>query len=83
MEELIKTNYRDKTGREIHVGDIIQHRLGKFGKSGGAQNFKVIQFGEKHHLVPESQTDNKYGGTLLTEQLCEHSVVVKSNFLPN
>lgn len=83
MEEFIKTNYMDKTGREIRVGDIIQHRLGKFGKSGGPQNFKVIQFGKRYHLIPDSRTDTKYGGILLTKQLCEHLVVVKSNYLPN
>lgn len=83
MGEGARTNFVDKTGRRIHVGDIVQHRLGKFGKSSGPQSFKVIQFGKNYHFVPESRADVTYGGILLKKQLCEHSVVVRSEYVPH
>lgn len=81
MEEIVDTGFKDKVGRDIYVGDVLQHRLGKFGKSksGGTKNLKVIQFGRKYHLVDESQNEYRYGGTVLTQKICEHLVVLKSN----
>ena len=79
MEELINTGATDKTGRSIFVGDIVQHRLGKFGKSSGSKNFKVILYGKKYHLVEESDIDYKYGGIPLTPKLSGSLVVVNSN----
>lgn len=72
MEELTKTNHTNKTGRDIHVGDIIQYGLGKFGKSGGPQNLIVIQFGkntilyQNHGLVTNTvacYSQNNYAKT--------------------
>lgn len=77
-----RTDFKDKSGRTIFIGDIVQHRLGKFGLSGGAKNYRVIKFGKKYHLVNESQIDTKYGGILLTEKLCDHLVVFKSSHIP-
>ena len=74
------TGFADKTGRKIHVGDIVQHRLGKFGKSGGTKNFTVIKYGKKYELVEGSVQDNKYGGIALTEKLCEYLVVIDSEY---
>jgi len=82
MDQMIDTGFKDKTGRSIHVGDIVQHRLGKFGKSGGSHNLKVIIFGKKYHLVGESDTDTKYGGTLLVEKLCDNLVILTSDYVP-
>jgi len=81
MNEPINTGFKDKSSRAIYVGDIVQHRLGKFGKSGGTQNLKVIGFGKKYHLVGESDDDTKYGGRVLSEKTCENLVVIKSNQL--
>jgi len=81
MNKPINTGFKDKSGRAIYVGDIVQHRLGKFGKSGGTQSFKVISFGKKYHLVGESDDDTKYGGRVLAEKTCENLVVIKSDQL--
>ena len=81
MEELINTGVNDKTGRSIFVGDVVQHRLGKFGKSGGSKNFKVIMYGKKYHLVEESDIDYKYGGIPLTPKLSGNLVVINSNHI--
>lgn len=78
MQDETSTGFLDKTGRTIYVGDIVQHRLGKYGMSGGSKNFKVIQFGKGFHLVNESHTDERYGGTRLTQKMCENLVVIKS-----
>jgi len=82
MESENNTGFKDKTGHALYVDDIVQHRLGNFGKSGGSSTFKVIRFGKKYNLVAESSNDNKYGGTALTQNICENLVVIKSNHLP-
>ena len=76
--EPIDTGCKDKTGRTIYVGDILQIRLGTFSKSGGAQTVRVFEYGKKFHVVAESQTDTKYGGTELTHTLCQNLVVIKT-----
>lgn len=39
----MKTEFNDKSGKVIYVGDIVQWQLGKFGKkSGGPSLFRVI-----------------------------------------
>lgn len=76
------TGFKDKTGRLIFLGDIVQHRLGKFGKSVGTKQYQVIKFGKKVHLVDESAVEAKYGGMPLTNTLCEHLVVIDSQHLP-
>ncbi len=81
MTELVNTGILDKTGRSIFVDDVVQHRLGKFGKSGGSKNFKVILYGKKYHLVEESRIDYKYGGMQLTQKLSENLVVIKSSHI--
>jgi len=81
MNEPINTGFKDKSGRSIYTGDTVQHRLGKFGTSGGTQNLKVISFGKKYHLVGESENNIKYGGRVLTEKTCENLVVIKSDQL--
>ena len=81
MEEDSNTGFKDKSGRSIYVGDIVQHRLGKFGKSGGTQNFRVMRFGKNYNLVREAQPDEKSGGSVLTEQGCQHIVVLRSDHI--
>ena len=79
MNEAIDTGFKDKSGRTIYVGDILQHRLGKFGKSGGTKNYKVILFGKKYQVVDESREDYKFGGLTLSLQFCENAVVIQSS----
>jgi hypothetical protein len=74
------TGFSDKTGRKIHIGDVVQHRLGKFGKSGGTKNFTVINVGKKYKLVEGSLADSKYGGVVITEKICEYLVVIDSKY---
>jgi hypothetical protein len=81
MEEFIDTGINDKTDRSILVGDVVQYRLGKFAKSGGAKAYEVIKHGKKYHLVGESDIDNKNGGILLTPMMSKNLVVIKSNHI--
>lgn len=82
MEQAIDTGFKDKFGCSIFVGDVVQHRLGKFGKSGGTRNLRVIKFGKGYDLISESRFDDKYGGVSLTQKVCEFLVVLKSDQLP-
>ncbi len=39
-----KTEFCDRSGKPLHVGDIVQYRLGKFAKkSGGPSLFRIIR----------------------------------------
>lgn len=50
-----KTEFSDKSGKPLYIGDIIQWRLGKFGKSGGPTLHKVIRTKKGVKLVnPDS-----------------------------
>lgn len=83
MEKGIATGFTDKNDRIIHVGDILQHRLGKFGKSGGSKNFKVIVFGKKYHIVDEFVDDAKFGGGILNDAICRKVVVIRCDHALN
>ena len=76
MEKGLDTGFKDKSGKNIHVGDTIQHRLGKFGKAGGPINKRVIKSGKKYYLVLESDHNNKYGGIELSDRICQKSVII-------
>lgn len=80
MDKVINTGFKDKSGRIIYVGDIVQHRLGKFGKTGGPITLKVISHGNKYRLIDESNT-NYDKGMQLTVQLCDSLVVTGSNYI--
>jgi len=80
MEEVIDTGFKDKSGRTIHVNDVLQHRLGS-SKSAGARNFRIFKFGKKYHLANEYRGDIKYGGIRLTNVICEDSVVLRCDHL--
>jgi hypothetical protein len=81
MEEIIDTGISDKTDRSIFVGDIVQYRLGKFAKSGGAKAYRVIKHGKKYHLIGEFDNDHKNGGILLTPMMSKNLVVIKSDHM--
>lgn len=83
MEKGNDTGFKDKTNRVIHINDIVQYRLGKFGKSGGTENFKVIQFGNKYKLINEFQVDSKLGGIVMTQVLCKYLVVIRCDHIRN
>lgn len=39
-----RTEFNDRSGKSIYTGDIVQWRLGKFGKkSGGPVLYRVVQ----------------------------------------
>ena len=83
MERGVETGFKDKFGRSIHVDDVVQHRLGTFGKaSGGPSNKRVILFSGKPQLVDEANTDAKYGGTAINEKLCGYLVVLRCDHIP-
>lgn len=82
MEKGEDTGFKDKSGRNIHVDDIIQHRLGKFGKkSGGPTNDRVVKLGKKYRLVPESNSDIT-PGVPLVDNLCRYIVVINCRHIP-
>jgi len=71
------TGFKDKTGKPILVGDIIQLRLpGSNSKHGGSTLYRVIRFGKHIDLVKPSSLDNKYGGMRFTEQNAQNAVII-------
>lgn len=74
-----KTEFVDKTGRPIYVGDIIQHRMSGSGKS-GAQRLRVVWFGKNIHVVSES-TSVDYGGVRLATLPTEFITVVETKHM--
>ena len=82
MERGQETGFKDKTGRSIHVDDILQHRLGTFGKAGGPVNSRVIVHGGKFQVVAESDYDVERGGSAITQTLCENIVVLHCSHIP-
>lgn len=75
-----KTEFVDKSGRTIHIGDVIQYRLGVNGLSGGPQRFRIIRFGKHVHAVAEHETNPNYGGIRLASLPAEYIVVVKTDY---
>ena len=82
MERGKETGFKDKAGRSIHVDDILQHRLGKFGKSSGPVNSRVIEFHGKYQQVIEAETDLSRGGNKITEDFCKNATVLHCNHIP-
>ncbi|HEU5121699.1 MAG TPA: hypothetical protein VFT59_02545 [Candidatus Saccharimonadales bacterium] len=72
-----KTEFTDKTGKPIYIGDIVQIRLGKFAKkSAGPSTFCIIRSGKRVCLIPSNQEPSQYGNLRLTEQLTKNMVVI-------
>lgn len=83
MERGKETGFKDKSGRNIHLDDVLQHRQGKSSDAhGGPRSSRVIIFAGKFQLVPEFQIDTKYGGITITETLCKNLVVLRCDHLP-
>lgn len=69
----IDTGFKDKTGKAIHIDDIVQHRLGKFGKSGGATTKRVIKSGKRFVLADVS---NGTYGSRLSDDITPYLVII-------
>jgi hypothetical protein len=76
-----KTEFFDKFGKQIFIGDTLQTRLGKFGKSGGSTRQQVLRKDNHIKLVNESDAERKYGGYDLTQQIANYSVIVEKEIL--
>lgn len=64
----MKTEFNDKSGKPIYTGDIVQWRLGKFGKkSGGPGLFRVIKT-KKGIKVVVAHNSNDVGWLLRKNQ---------------
>jgi len=73
----IMTGFTDKTGRDIHIGDIVQHRLGKFNKaSAGPSRTVVSRYGKKIVLAPESQPDSLASSATLNKSIAQYLTII-------
>lgn len=72
------TGIKDKSGKPIRLGDILQHRLGAYAKSpsNGPSLYRVIRFGKHIHVVPAHKETPKYGGTRLTQRFADYTVII-------
>ena len=69
------TGLTDKAGKPIHVDDIVEHRLGKFGKSGGTSRYRVTHLHKPYRLTPEHAMDDN-AGARLTDRAAHYLVVI-------
>ena len=76
MDVIIDTGFYDKTGKPIHVGDVVQYRLGKFGKSGGSILKRVEKCGKRFCLVDESLSASQHTGVKINDATCQYLVVI-------
>jgi hypothetical protein len=74
-----ETEFHDKTGRSIYIGDIVQYRL--HGKNSNPLNYRVIRFGKHVNIVPVHITDPDIGGWHLTHTMTEYIVVIQTDFI--
>jgi hypothetical protein len=73
-----ETGFKDKQGRPIHYGDILQLGLGISDRI----TKRVIRFGKHAQLVNANETDNKYGGYSLTNEHCKLAVILEHHHKP-
>lgn len=70
------TEFYEKAGRQIHIDDILQLRLGLSSKHGGASRVRVILFGKNVHYVAADAREYPYGGVRLSKSITEFAVVI-------
>lgn len=70
------TEFFDRTGKQIYLGDTLQIRLGKSLKHGGATLVKVVKFGKNVQLRSFDDLNPARGGYNLTKQIASISVIV-------
>jgi len=71
------TEFFDKAGKRIYIGDILQTQLGTFAKKrGGPTHSRVIRFGTDVQLIDANIQETKHGGWNLTESIAKRSVIV-------
>jgi hypothetical protein len=73
-----ETGFKDKQGKPIHYGDILQLGL---GISDRVQK-RVIRFGKHVQLVNADETTTKYGGYNLTNEHCKLAVILDHHHKP-
>ena len=78
MRSDVRTKFKDKAGKAIHIGDIVEHRLDNHqsSKNAGPKRMRVIKPYKKVCLIGESETDTKYGGLKLDDTLARYLVVI-------
>lgn len=70
------TEFFDRTGKRIYLGDTLQIRLGKSLKHGGATNVKVVKFGKNIQLRSFDDLEPPRGGYNLTKKIASISSII-------
>lgn len=74
------TGFKDKQGKPIHYGDILQIGLGISDRT----KHRVVRFGKHVQLfdLTESEAQTKYGGRNLTNESCQLAVIIDHHHAP-
>jgi hypothetical protein len=72
------TGFKDKQGKPIHYGDILQLGLGISDRV----RKRVIRFGKHVQLINADDVGNKYGGYNLSKEHCARAVIIDHQHKP-
>lgn len=70
----MKTEFSDRLGRPIYVGDVIQYRLGLNSKHGGPKSYRIIKTKRAVKLADVRLAEPKDG--LLLRKTYERHIVI-------
>lgn len=74
---MAQTEFKDKTGKPIYTGDIIQWRLSKFAKKNDGPAFYQVYASKKRGVMVRFSKDSV--GRPLREHDCQYIVVVDTS----
>lgn len=74
----MKTDFHDRSGKPIYVGDLVQYRLGLNGKSTGPRVMKVVR-NKKGVIKLCALSDTNKAGWILRKNYEEYLTIIDTS----